>query len=386
MTRCYLDNAATSYPKPDTVLDAVSSYLRDSGAPAGRSAYRLAMEVGRLVERCRQSAARLLGVPASRQLVFTCNGTDSLNLALLGYCRPGDHVVTTTWEHNSVLRPLKFLAEQRQVDVTLLEPDSRGLIDPAQVQDQLREETRLVAIQHANNVVGTIQPIAEIGRLVKAHGAAFLVDAAQSAGHLPLDMTEMSIDLLAASGHKGLLGPLGMGVLAISERVVAELTPLRMGGTGTRSEDDRQPTELPEKYESGNHNVPGLVGLAASLEWLGGQPAELHRSHEQALTQRLWDGLNDHAGLRLLGPSPQDVDRVAVISLQLDSLSPQDAAAILDEHFAIECRAGLHCAPGVHRSLGTFETGGTLRLSPGRFTTEAEIDWSIAAISTIANG
>lgn len=386
MTRCYLDNAATSYPKPESVADAVCSYLRDNGAPAGRSAYRQAMAAGRIVESCRQSAARMFGVPASRQLVFTCNGTDSLNLALLGYCRPGDHVVTTTWEHNSVLRPLKFLAEQRQVDVTLLEPDTRGLIDPAQVQDHLRDETRLVAIQHANNVVGVVQPIAEIGQLVKVHGAAFLVDAAQSAGHLPIDVTAMSIDLLAASGHKGLLGPLGTGVLAVSERVAAELIPLRFGGTGTRSEDNRQPSELPEKYESGNHNVPGLVGLAAALEWLAGQPSEQLLAQEQRQTRILWDGLCKHSGIRLLGPSPADVERVAVISLQLDSLSPEDAAAILDEHFEIECRAGLHCAPGVHRSLGTFESGGTLRLSPGRFTTDAEIEHAIAAVVAIAGG
>ncbi|OYW18290.1 MAG: hypothetical protein B7Z55_10900 [Planctomycetales bacterium 12-60-4] len=250
MRRLYFDNAATSYPKPPGVAEAVPGYLIDNGAPAGRGAYRQAVEVGRLIDRCRQSAARLFGMADSRHVVFTFNGTDSLNLAILGMCRPGDHVISSTWEHNSVLRPLRHLSERRGVTVTLLEPDGNGVISPTQVQKALRAETRLVAIQHANNVVGVIQPIAEIGEVVRHHGSFFLVDAAQSAGHVPIDMPAMCIDLLACSGHKGLMGPLGTGLLAVSPRVIFELDPLRYGGTGTNSEDDRQPAELPEKYES----------------------------------------------------------------------------------------------------------------------------------------
>ncbi len=385
MRRLYFDNAATSFPKPPGVAEAVAAYLLDNGAPAGRGAYRQAAEVGRVIDRCRQSAARLFGVADSRNVVFTFNGTDSLNLAILGVCRPGDHVITTTWEHNSVLRPLRMLSAQRGVTVTLLEPDPNGLIEPAQVQEALRPETRLVAIQHANNVIGVIQPIAEIGSVVRQHGAFFLVDAAQSAGHLPLDMPAMSIDLLACSGHKGLLGPLGTGLLAISDRAIPELSPLRYGGTGTHSEDDRQPAELPEKYESGNLNVPGLIGLDASLTWLRKQSLDSLRTHEIDLTHQLWDALAAIPNLTLFGPDPRQVPRTGIISLQLADYAPQDAAAILDEHFSVQCRAGLHCAPGVHRSLGTVTAGGTVRLSLGALTNVENVESLVMSLGMLAD-
>ncbi len=384
MRRLDFDNAATSFPKAPGVAEAVAAYLIDNGAPAGRGAYRQAIEVSRVIDRCRQSAAQLFAAAHSRNIVFTFNGTDSLNLAILGLCRPGDHVVSTTWEHNSVLRPLRMLSAQRDVTVTLLEPDANGLIDPTQVQEALRPETRLVAIQHANNVIGVIQPIAEIGAVVRRQGAFFLVDAAQSAGHVPIDVSAMSIDLLACSGHKGLLGPLGTGLLAISDRVAGELNPLRYGGTGTHSEDDRQPDELPEKYESGNLNVPGLVGLNASLNWLVRQSLESLRAHECALTRQLWEALAAIRGVTLCGPDPRQVPRTGVISLQFADYPPQDAAAILDDHFGVQSRAGLHCAPGVHRSLGTIAAGGTLRLSVGAFTTPDDVEHVAAALRALS--
>ena len=377
MTRWYLDNAATSFPKPSEVVEAVTAYLHDCGAPAGRGAYRQAVEVGRLLDRCRQSVARMWNVSTPGNVVLTFSGTDSLNMGLLGLCRPGDHVISTTWEHNSVLRPLRMLSEQRQVAVTFLEPDSRGLIDPQQVQAALRDETRLVTIQHANNVIGVVQPIAEIGGIVRNHGAFFLVDAAQSAGHLSIDMQTMSIDLLACSGHKGLLGPLGTGLLVVGPRVEHELFPLRWGGTGTRSEDDRQPPELPERLESGNHNVPGISGLMAALEWIERNDAAALRKQERQRTEALWNGLCNVPGIELFGAAPDIVERTGVISLQLDSMSPEEAALILDEHFGIECRSGLHCAPGVHRQLGTIERGGTLRLSVGPFLSIQDIEYVI---------
>ncbi|HUQ70964.1 MAG TPA: aminotransferase class V-fold PLP-dependent enzyme, partial [Planctomycetaceae bacterium] len=216
--------------------------------------------------------------------------------------------------------------------------------------------------------------------VVRKHGAFFLVDAAQSAGHIPLDLSTMPVDLLACSGHKGLLGPLGTGLLAISHRVEAELQPLRFGGTGTVSEDDRQPATLPEKYESGNLNVPGLVGLDASLSWLLDRGVPAIRSHEIELTQQLWDGLSALPGVTLYGAHPRDVPRTGVVSLQLAGFAPQDAAAVLDDHYEIQCRAGLHCAPGVHRSLGTLDSGGTLRLSVGPFTTADDVEAAIDAL------
>jgi selenocysteine lyase/cysteine desulfurase len=272
------------------------------------------------------------------------------------------------------------LQDHRAVSVTLLEPGPNGLIDPAEVRAAFRPETRLVAMQQASNVIGVIQPIADIAEVVRAHGTFFLVDAAQSAGHLPIDLAAMPVDLLACPGHKGLLGPLGTGLLLLGDRVATELQPLRFGGTGTVSEDDHQPATLPEKYESGNHNVPGLVGFDAALTWLLDHGVEAIRSHEVAVTKQLWDGLADLSGVTLFGPNSQDVPRTGVVSLQLAGFSPQDAAAVLDDHYGIATRAGLHCAPGVHQSLGTLSTGGTLRFSPGPFTTDEDVAAVIAAL------
>lgn len=383
MPRHYFDNAATSFPKPPAVTAAVTCYLQECGAPAGRGAYREATEVSRIIDRCRRAAAGFFGVDDPRQMIFTFNGTDSLNVAILGLCRPGDHVITSKWEHNSVLRPLRMLEATRGVEVTWLEPDAAGRIDPRQVSSAWQTNTRLVAIQHANNVIGVIQPIAEIGAMVRERGGLFLVDAAQTAGHVPIDVVSQAIDLLACSGHKGLLGPLGTGLLSVGERVEDELTPLRYGGTGTNSEDDHQPLELPEKYESGNLNMPGIVGLDASLQWHAEQGADALHQQEQASLQILWDGLASQAHVTLYGVHPTEVPRTGVISLNLAGLDPQDAALILDEHFGVQCRAGLHCAPGVHRSLGTLSQGGTLRLSIGPFTTHDEIQAAIAAVAAL---
>ena len=383
MSRLYVDNAATSYPKPPDVVEAVTRYLRDNGSPAGRGAYRQALEVERELAECRRLLAELFGVPRASSVIFTSNGTDSLNTAILGLCRPGDHVIASTWEHNSVLRPLRMLSDVRGVEVTLLEPEAQGVVSPAAVRAALRPNTRLVCLQHANNVIGTVQPIADVGQVVREHGAFFLVDAAQSAGHLPIDLNAMSIDMLACPGHKGLLGPLGTGVLVLQDRAAEALSPLHYGGTGTHSEDDLQPQQLPEKFESGNLNVPGLVGLRAGLQWRTQQDAEALRTREHDFTHELWTRLSSLPHVTLLGPAPTETPRIGVISLQLADYAPQDAAAILDEHFGIQCRSGLHCAPGVHRSLGTLAAGGTLRLSWGPFLPVDAVDTLVAAFTQL---
>jgi cysteine desulfurase/selenocysteine lyase len=382
--RVYLDNAATSFPKPPAVAEAVQRYLSQIGAPAGRGAYRAALDVDRTLQHCRQSAAQLFGVKEPARFVFTFNGTDSLNTAILGACRPGDHVVTSTWEHNSVLRPLRALQEQRQVTVTRVEPDARGRLEPLAVQRALQPATRLVVLQHASNVTGVIQPLGDIAAAIRPHGALFLVDAAQSAGHLPIDLSTMAVDLFACSGHKGLCGPLGTGLLYVGPRAETELQPLRGGGTGTHSEDDVQPRELPERFESGNLNVPGLVGLDAALTELQSRGIDAIREHEVRLTQRLWEGLSALPGVTLFGAPPDDVPRTGVVSLQIDGMAPQEAAAVLDEHFDLQCRAGLHCAPGVHRALGTLASGGTVRLSLGQFNTEDDVDQAIDAVRALS--
>lgn len=377
--RIYLDNAATSWPKPPEVVHAVHQYLTECGTAVGRGATRTAADLQQTIDRTRLRAARLLGVRDTRRILFTCNGTDALNLALHGLLREGEHVVTTVVEHNSVLRPLAALHQRRGITITRVGVDAEGFVDPETIEAALTPRTRLVAVSHVSNVTGAIQPVEEIVALARARGVRTLVDAAQSAGHLPLDVEALGVDLLACSGHKGLLGPLGTGMLYVAPGLEAELESTRQGGTGTRSEEDQQPEDLPDKYESGNHNAPGLVGLEAGLAWLEQRGLAAVRQHELELLSRLVEGLTGLPGVCVVGP--RNVERrCGVVSVVIDGYAPQEAAAVLDEHFGIECRAGLHCAPLMHRALGTFERGGTLRLSPGPFTTVEEIDAAITAI------
>ncbi len=380
--RIYLDNAATSYPKPAGVAAAVDRAIKDEGAAEGRSSTRAAQRVHDVIARCRQRVAKLLGASNADRIVFTFNGTDSLNLALHGVLRPGDHVVTSAVEHNSVLRPLRNLRD-RGVEVTYVAGDQVGRVNPDEFQRAIRKNTRLVALVHASNVTGTIQPIERVGEMARAAGAFFLVDAAQTAGHLPIDISQSPIDLLAAPGPKGLLGPLGTGILYVAPHVEAQLASSRQGGTGSNSEDDLQPERLPDKYESGNHNVPGLFGLEAALAWIEERTIVELRRHERELTQQLWEALAPIDGLRLYGPQSPD-DRVGVVSVTLDGFDSHELATILDTSFGIETRAGLHCAPGMHRALGTFDSGGTLRLSVGPFTTAADVEAVVAAFRALA--
>jgi cysteine desulfurase / selenocysteine lyase len=380
--RIYLDNAATSYPKPSGVAEAVERALRQEGAAEGRSATRAALRVHEVVARCRERVARLLGVERPERIVFTFNATDSLNLALHGLLRPGDHIVTSTVEHNSVLRPLRNLRD-RGVEVTYVAADHEGRINPDDVQRGLRKNTRLVALLHASNVTGTLQPIDRVGEMARGVGAFFLVDAAQTAGHMPIDVSRSPIDLLAAAGHKGLLGPLGTGILYVGPGVEEHLDSVRQGGTGSSSEDDLQPARLPDKYECGNHNVPGLFGLEAAVGWIETRTVPELRRQERELTQQLLAALVGIKGLRVYGPPSPD-DRVGVVSLTLDGFEPQELATILDGEFGIETRAGLHCAPGMHCCLGTFAGGGTVRLSVGPFTTATEIDTVATALRALA--
>lgn len=381
--RIYLDNAATSFPKPDSVYDAVDCYNRDVGVAVGRGAYRQATEVQGIVNRCRKRAADLFGAESPERVIFTFNGTDSLNLALHGLLEPGDHAVTSAMEHNSVRRPLRELQSRRGIEVTTVDADRNGLVEPAAFRSAIRPNTKLMTLIHASNVTGTIQPIAEVGEIARDAGVLFLVDAAQSAGHVPIDVSDLPIDLLACPGHKGLLGPLGTGLLYIRPGIEDRLRSLRQGGTGSHSEDDRQPESLPDKYESGNHNGPGLCGLEAALAFLADRGCESIQAHEQTLTTRLLEGLADVPALQSYGP-PNVAARVGVVSVTLDGYEPQILASILDENFQIQTRAGLHCAPEAHRSIGTFETGGTVRLSIGPFTTAEQIDVTIAALREIA--
>jgi cysteine desulfurase family protein len=380
--RIYLDNAATSWPKPEAVYEAVDRYQREIGAPNGRSGYREALEANRIVERARRGVAELIGAADASRVVFGFNGTDVLNLAIRGIVRAGDHVVTTVCDHNSVLRPLRALRETLDVDVTYVPCDGQGFVSPDDVRAALRPNTRLVAVIHASNVTGAIQPVEEIGRIVRESDAVFLVDAAQSLGHVPIDVGRLEVDLLAAPGHKGLLGPLGTGVLYIRPGVERALQPLRCGGTGTRSEEDRQPDDLPDKYESGNHNLIGLAGLAAATDFLRDETVEAVHAHHARLAVRLLEGLREIGAVSVHGPQTNS-NRTSVVSVTVEGYDPQELAAVLESAGNIQCRAGLHCAPRMHEALGTT-VGGTLRLSPGYFTTLDDIDIVLAAFQQVA--
>jgi cysteine desulfurase family protein len=381
--RIYLDNAATSWPKPQSVYDAVDRALREVGAPAGRGVYREAGEAARLVADARRRVAAIVGAEEPRRIAFTLNGTDSLNLAIHGVLKSGDHVVTTVVEHNSVLRPLRRLEETSGVSVTRVPCDGEGLVDPEAVSKAITQKTRLIVLTHGSNVTGALQDVEEVGRIAREREILYLVDAAQTVGRVPLDVRRIGCSLLAAPGHKGLMGPLGTGILYIAPGVEEQLASVRQGGTGTQSEEDRQPESLPDKYEAGNLNVPALAGLAAGAAWLEEQGlAKVHRQVSE-LTERLVDGLRGIEGVRVFGPT-DPARRIEVASIAIAGCQPQEAAVMLDTAHRIQTRPGLHCAPLMHRALGTIEGGGTLRFSIGPFNTADDIDQTISAVAEIA--
>lgn len=381
--RIYLDNAATSWPKPEAVYAAVDSYQRELGAPAARSGYADASEVTQAVARARLELSRLLGVGALSHVIFTANGTDALNLGIQGTLRAGDHVVTTVVEHNSVLRPLTELAGSRGITVSRVGCSGAGVVDPDDVRRAVTPRTRLIVVSHASNVTGALQPIAQIGQIARELGVLFLVDAAQTAGHVPLDMSQLEIDMLATPGHKGLLGPSGTGLLCLRPGMEHHLRSLRQGGTGTQSDQDRQPDTLPEKYEAGSLNVPGILGLGAAAKHLRELGLARVREHSLQLNARFLAGLSDFTGLRLYGPETADA-RVGLFSVGLEGYDPQELAAALDSAHRIQCRAGLHCAPLMHAALGTAAGGGTVRFSHGWFNTTDDVDRALAALAEIA--
>lgn len=385
LARIYLDHAATSWPKPDAVYAAVDEYQRAIGSAYGRSGTDAALRVRATVDRCRARAARLLGVGDPRRVIFTFNCTDALHLGLHGLLLHGDHVVTSTLEHNSIARPLRQLEERGTIEVTRIVPTLRsgGRITVEQVAESLQPNTRLIALQHASNVTGVVQDIPGIGALARAEGVWFLVDAAQTAGSVPISFDAWPVDLLACAGHKGLLGPLGTGLLCLSPAVAKVLEPVRLGGTGTRSESDRQPETLPDRFEAGNLNVPGLFGLDAALGELLTRGVDGVRTHELALTRQFLDGAAELRGVTLIGPAEADERRIGVASLTSEEFDPQTLATLLAQEFGVETRAGLHCAPGTHALLGTLATGGTVRFSFGPFSTAEHVGAAIEALAAL---
>jgi cysteine desulfurase family protein len=381
--RIYLDNAATSFPKPPGVAEAVAAAI-SSGASAGRGAYREAVEAGQLLQRARDLVRKFFGARPSDHVVFALNGSDALNLALKSVLRAGDHAVTTCMDHNSVLRPLSALTAQRGVTWVAASADPRtSLVDPAAIERAITPKTTLVAVNHVSNVTGAVQDLASIGAICRERGVLLLVDAAQSAGHLPIEFERAPIDLLAAPGHKGLLGPLGTGVLLVRAGLEERLSSVREGGTGSASEQPLQPDAMPDKLEAGSHNVVGLAGLRASLEWLLERGVAAIRAHEQQLSPRLTEQLDAIAGLTCYGPRELE-RRTGVFSFRIDGFEPAELSSILEEQFGVLTRSGLHCAPLAHRAIGTDADGGTTRASFGPFTTPEDVDALAAGLRRIA--
>jgi cysteine desulfurase / selenocysteine lyase len=380
----YLDHAATSWPKPPEVLRAMTEFLEQAGGNPGRSGHRLSIAAGRIVYEAREAVAGLFHVADPQRVILTANATHAINLALRGILRPGDRVVTTGVEHNAVMRPLRALAREGvQLAVIPCGPD--GTLDCKAARRLIAPGTRLVVASHANNVTGTLLPVQDIAAWAHAAGALLLVDAAQTAGVVPIDLPATGIDLLAFTGHKGLCGPPGTGGLVFGDQVeTATVAPLLRGGTGSRSESEEQPEDLPDKFEGGTPNGVGIAGLGAGVRVVLERGVEAIRAHEIGLTARLLEGLHDIPDLRLYGPSdPQR--RTAVVSFTVAGRQVSELGLRLDEEHGILCRVGLHCAPATHRTLWTFPSG-TVRLAPGIFTTLEQVTTAVEAIGKVVRG
>ncbi len=376
----YLDNAATSYPKPESVYQALDSFARTSLANPGRAGHRMALAAEHALDDTRHLLNQLFHGQGPERFIFTLNCTDALNIAFKGVLSDGDHVITTNLEHNSVSRPLRALELAGRIELTRLAADETGTIDPDQVRQALKPRTRLVAITHASNVTGTVQPITEIGQVARDHDLLFLVDGAQTAGVLPIDVRVMNIDLLALPGHKGLFGPTGTGLLYVGPRT--KVRAWREGGTGGNSADETQPVQLPFFLEGGTPNVLGVAGLADGIRFVVDKGLESIHHHEISLTERLWRRLDEMPQVKVVGHRDHS-RRVGTLSFKHDSIAAAELGGILDEAFQIAIRPGLHCAPYIHKALGSFPDG-LVRVSPGPFNTEAEIDRFADALGEIS--
>jgi cysteine desulfurase family protein len=360
------------------VIQAMADFSERVGANPGRAGHRLAIEAGRIVYNTREALAELFNAPDPLRIVFAANITEAINICLHGLLRPGDHVITSSMEHNSVIRPLRYL-EKAGVEVSVAKCTPEGELNPEEVEKLVKADTKMVVINHASNVVGTLLPVREIGRICQRYGLLFLVDSAQTAGVYPLDMEKDFIDLLCFTGHKSLYGPMGTGGVAIGNRVAAgAFHPLKQGGTGSLSEKEEQPDFLPDALEPGTLNVIGLSGLAAGLSWLREQGVAKIRGQEQELTSQLLAGLEELRGVTVYG-TKDAARQTGVVSFTIRDLSPSEAGLQLDEEYGLLCRVGLHCAPLAHRTIGTFPRG-TIRFGLGAFNTGEEIEEAVRAV------
>lgn len=380
MDAIYLDNAATSFPKPEGVSDRMKFYLDCVGANVNRSVYTAAQEAGLVTLTLRQRLARLFRFPEPpTHVILTPGATAALNMLISGLLRPGDHCIVSSMEHNAVMRPLLRLPG---VEVSRIPCDSRGFADVDALPGLFRENTRLVLVAHGSNVCGAVQDAAAIGRICAARGVPFALDAAQTAGHFPIDFQALGLSALAVPGHKGLLGPGGVGALLLRDELAQRLTPLIAGGTGSASDSEYLPPYLPDRFESGTANLPGYYGWEAALRFVEDRGVDALRRHEMALCTRFLDGLADMEHLRLVGPRDPE-RRVGVISVDFLRRDNAEMAYELETRYGILTRCGLHCAPSAHKALGTFPQG-TVRFSLGWASTEADVDAALAALRALS--
>ncbi len=377
----YLDNAATTFPKPEQVTEAVRNWLESGAASPGRGAHSFARRSDDAVGAVRKSLARFFGVRDAYRLIFCCSATDALNMALKGFLDEGDHVLISSMEHNSVLRPLRGMEKKGLITLEIVSCDGTGLLDPNDVMSRFNERTKLVVVSHASNVTGTIQPAAAIGRAVRERGAFFLLDAAQTAGILPIDVEEDCIDMLAFSGHKGLFGLQGTGCLALGSRIKA-LRPWREGGTGVNSLSETQPREWPDAFEAGTPNMPGIVSMSEGLAFIESVGLDTIRQKEMEHCAEIWRVLSSLKSVELYGLPPGD-GRIAVVSFNIRGWEPDDVGNVLTHNHDVHVRTGLQCSPLAHQTLGTHPDG-AVRISPGWFTTHEDIRQALRAIRAVA--
>ena len=390
MQQIYLDNASTTFPKPQVVADAVYQYITHAGTNISRGTCATSSE--NLVYTTRELLCEFFGADDSKNVIFTKNVTESLNIVIKGLLRSGDHVLVSAMEHNAVMRPLQQIGTELTTDnapadaitFSRIPCDAEGALRLDALPQRIRPNTKAIIMTHASNVCGTVQPLAEVGSFCQKHGLRFIVDSAQSAGILPLNMQELHIDALAFTGHKGLLAPQGIGGLLLREHIIDEISPLIVGGTGSLSHTERTPRFLPDKFEAGTLNLPGIAGLQAALTWLKQQGIDKIRTHELTLTQQFLDGLRQLEAqglLRIVGKQNCN-ERLGVVSIATERMDIAELAFILADKYAIATRVGLHCAPHAHKTLGTYPTG-TLRFSFGWHNTDAEVSTALHALSEV---
>jgi cysteine desulfurase/selenocysteine lyase len=378
----YLDNGATTFPKPEEVYRQMDHFYRHYGVNPGRAGYDLCIEAGSMVEETRRLLTDLFNGTDPDRLVFAYNATDALNLAIWGLLQEGDHAITTTIEHNSVIRPLYHLHKYHNVEVDYVPFDDNGFVNPDDFERLAKNNTKLVAINHGSNVIGTVQPVKEIGQLCRKRGIPLLIDASQTAGKIPIDMEEMNLDVIAFTGHKSLMGPMGIGGLCVREGI--DIRHTRAGGTGVRSAVRTHLFEYPYRLEYGTSNLPGIAGLSAGVKWILDKGMDEIHQLEMRLLRQLRDGLSEIDGVTLYCQDDL-TNHIGVLAFNVDGLEAMDTGTMLDVDYNIACRTGLHCAPLVHEQLGTDKIHGTVRLGIGPFNSEQEIDTTVNAVREIAH-